>query len=133
MSISFKLVSQRGSEVQSQADYIKVPGQTGECGIIANHSPSLVQLKPGHILVRNGKEQTVYFVKDGLAHILTDSVTILCSDFELAGNIDQAQAKATLDERRQQLADTDNDSEKASLTFDIRCAEERLYICEQLL
>ncbi len=132
MSLSFKLTSQNGEAIEAEADFVKVPGQVGEWGIVENHSASLVQLKPGHILVQQGKETDVYFVPDGLAHVLPDSVSVLCSDFQSASEIDQDHSVKTKNEMLKILEESEDETERSEAEARLNRAEERLYICENL-
>ena len=132
MTLQVKLITQNGSGIESQADYVKIPGKTGECGIIQNHSPSLIQLKPGHIIIQNGKEKQVFFIESGLAHVLPDSVSILCSDYELASNIDYEKAKETRDKDLKILNEDPSEDEKLEVQNSLEKTNERIYICENL-
>lgn len=133
MALTFKLISQNGEAIEAEVDFVKVPGQVGEWGIIENHSASLVQLKPGHVLAKQGKETDVFFVPDGMAHVLPDSVSILCSDFERASDLDPEISRKTKEQMLKIIDESEDAAEIAEAEARLNRAEERLYIIENLV
>ena len=132
MSFHYTLMTHNGQAVEGQADFVKVPGKTAELGVLENHSPSLVQLKPGTVQIKSDDKVQIYFIPDGIAHVLTNSVSILTSDFEKADLIDYEKAKQRRDENLSILSSSASDEEKDAAKASLARAEERIYICENL-
>ena len=131
-TLKLTLVTATGSGFTKEADVVKVPGIIGEVGVLENHSPSLVKLKPGHVQVKVGKESEYFFIPGGLAHILTDSVAILTSDYEKASEIDLPKAKESKELALRTLQESTEEKELEEAKQTLAESEERIYICEHL-
>ena len=64
--------------------FLKAPGQGAELGVLANHTPALMNLEPGALLIRNADSETWYFVPGGVLEVQTDKVQLLCDYLEMS-------------------------------------------------
>jgi ATP synthase F1 epsilon subunit len=105
----------------ASAEEIILPTNTGQMGVLANHTPLVTGLDIGVMLVRpsKGSPWTSMALMGGFALIKDNTVTILVNDAELAEKIDPTAAEKAFTEAQAALEKADGRKEKieASLTF----------------
>jgi F-type H+-transporting ATPase subunit epsilon len=134
-NIRLEVVTPESSVVNDEAQIVMAPGELGEFGVLAGHTPFMTSLKVGTLRYEDagGKERFV-FVSGGFAEALPDRVTILADSAERRANIDINRAKAALERAESRLAkegDDDVDFMRARAALvraisRIRLAETRL-------
>jgi F-type H+-transporting ATPase subunit epsilon len=90
---------------EGDVDIIVVPGESGEMGILPNHTPLLSTLKYGILRVRTGDEEQVFTVAGGVVEVQPDMVTILANSAENVAEIDVARAEAAKRRAEEYLAE----------------------------
>jgi len=84
-----------------QIQNVVVPGELGELGIYAGHSPLITKLKPGVVRVScesstfDGSEeelQSIYYVSGGFVEVIPGVVTILAEQALRGPEIDESAA-----------------------------------------
>ena len=75
---NFELVSPERVLMSEMVEHIVLPGSEGQLGVLAQHAPTVVALKPGMINVIKGSavERRIY-VRGGFAEINPEAVTVL--------------------------------------------------------
>lgn len=124
-----KVVTPDGTALEVEnVEFLKLPGASGEVGVLPSHSPSLIKLSPGEVQCRVNEEDNSYFLAEGLAHLLPDQVLVLAPFIDSAASIDVERAKAAKKRAEDLLSSKDEtvDRERARLAL-IR-AEARLKI-----
>ncbi|MCF7982894.1 MAG: F0F1 ATP synthase subunit epsilon [Thiohalocapsa sp.] len=93
MTVHVDIVSAEGAIHSGLASMVYAPGEMGELGIAARHSPLITRLKPGDVRVEteNGEMQHFY-VSGGMLEVQPDVVTVLADTAIRAENIDEAKA-----------------------------------------
>jgi F-type H+-transporting ATPase subunit epsilon len=71
-----------------EAKEIILPTNTGQMGVLTNHTPLITGLDIGVMLVRTGTEWISVALMGGFALIKENKVTILVNEAELGSNID---------------------------------------------
>lgn len=94
MTIRCEIVSQNRLVYEGDVDIVMLPGESGDMGILPNHSPLLSILKLGVIKVRTGKDEEVFTVTGGIAEVQPEIVTILADAAEHVEEIDVARSEA---------------------------------------
>ena len=84
--------------LESKVEEIILPTNTGQIGVLSNHTPLLTGLDIGVMLVRENKEWESIVLMGGFALIKENKVTILVNDAENAATIDATEAEATFKE-----------------------------------
>ena len=103
-SLQLQVVTPEKLVVDTQVDYVGVPGSEGEFGIMAGHIPLLSALATGKLHYKlNGKTENV-FLSGGFAEVSDNKVTILAKVAELAENIDFARAEKARQRAEERLA-----------------------------
>ena len=98
MSLKLSILAPDRIFWNASAFEIILPTQTGQMGVLPNHTPTMTGLDIGVMLVRssNSSEWTSMVLQGGFALIQDNKVTILVNDAELGSNIDQEKAQASL-------------------------------------
>ncbi len=94
MTIHVDVVSAEALLYSGTAEFVIVPGESGELGVYPRHAPLVTRLKPGSVRVKvpDQVEEELIYVNGGLVEIQPDVVTIL-SDTGIRGkDLDEAKA-----------------------------------------
>jgi F-type H+-transporting ATPase subunit epsilon len=79
--ILFDLVSPTKLLVSRQVDMVVVPGEEGDFGAMAAHSPLISSVRPGVIDIHDeGKVSERIFVSGGFSEVTHDRVTVLAEE-----------------------------------------------------
>ena len=75
------------------AQFVVLPGEAGELGIMPGHMPLMTRIKPGAVRVQtqDGKEELI-FVAGGLLEVQPNLVTVLADTAIRGADLDQAKA-----------------------------------------
>jgi F-type H+-transporting ATPase subunit epsilon len=77
-----------------EAKEIILPTNTGQMGVLTNHTPLITGLDIGVMLVRTGTEWVSMALMGGFALIKDNKITILVNEAELGSNINPEKAEA---------------------------------------
>ena len=94
-TIQVDVVSAEESIFSGKARRVVLPGEAGELGILARHTPLITRIKPGSVRIEkaDGTEEFV-FVSGGILEVQPDCVTVL-SDTAIRGkDLDEERANA---------------------------------------
>lgn len=95
MTMHVDVVSAEELIYSGTAEFVTVPAETGEIGILPRHAPLLTRIRPGAVRIRianSDDEDVILFVSGGLLEIQPHVVTVL-ADTAIRGNdIDEAKA-----------------------------------------
>ncbi|HHT26878.1 MAG TPA: F0F1 ATP synthase subunit epsilon [Firmicutes bacterium] len=119
--------------LNTRTEYVALPCESGELGVMYNHRPMIVGLTIGVLRygVPNGPQENV-FVSGGFAEVRDNQVTVLADVSELAEEIDAARAMEARDqaERRLRQSLSANDLVRSELA--LKRALTRLKIVKKL-
>jgi F-type H+-transporting ATPase subunit epsilon len=94
MTMQVDVVSAEELIYSGVAEFIAVPAENGEIGVLPRHAPMLSKMRPGAVRIKaaNVDDEVVLFVSGGLLEVQTHSVTILADTAIRGGDIDEAKA-----------------------------------------
>jgi F-type H+-transporting ATPase subunit epsilon len=76
--LNIEIISPRGSIFNKEVDFFSLPGEAGEIGLLAGHSPFLSTLKQGEIFVKDhGKVIKHYFIAEGFLQVTEHKATVV--------------------------------------------------------
>ena len=98
-NLTLEVVTPQQILLEAEAEYVTIPGEIGELGILPGHIPLLTNLKSGVLSYKNGNDENKLAVHFGYAEVCQDKITILAQTAELSADIDtkrsqKAQKKA---------------------------------------
>lgn len=93
-TIQVNVVSAEESIFSGEAEFVALPGESGELGIYPMHTPLITRIKPGAVRIKlpNQTEEEFVFVAGGILEVQPNMVTVL-ADTAIRGNdLDEAKA-----------------------------------------
>ena len=97
-TIHVDVVSAEASIFEGQAEFVALPGETGELGIYPKHTPLITRIRPGVVRIkqpaRNDEDQV--FVAGGILEVQPNVVTVLADTAIRAKDLDEAKASEAL-------------------------------------
>lgn len=126
MTIHVDVVSAEESIFSGLAEFVALPGEAGELGILPGHMPLMTRIRPGEVRLKlqDGSEETIV-VAGGLLEVQPGLVTVLVDTAIRAKDIDEAkalEAKAKAEEAMKN-ANSDLDLAKATSEFATMAAQ----------
>jgi F-type H+-transporting ATPase subunit epsilon len=93
MTIHVDVVSAEESIFSGLAEFVVLPGESGELGILPGHMPLMTRIKPGAVRIKlpNDKEEMI-FVAGGLLEVQPNLVTVLADTAIRGADLDHAKA-----------------------------------------
>ena len=93
MTIHVDVVSAEESIFSGLAEFVVLPGEAGELGILPGHMPLMTRIKPGAVRVKlqDGKEELI-FVAGGILEVQPGLVTVLADTAIRGKDLDEAKA-----------------------------------------
>ena len=93
MTIHVDVVSAEESIFSGLAEFVVLPGEAGELGILPGHMPLMTRIKPGAVCVKlqDGKEELI-FVAGGILEVQPGLVTVLADTAIRGKDLDEAKA-----------------------------------------
>ena len=93
-TIHVSVVSAEEEIFDGEAEFVALPGETGELGIYPLHTPLITRIRPGTVRIKmpsQGEEELV-FVAGGLLEVQPDEVTVLAETAIRGHDLDEAKA-----------------------------------------
>ena len=94
MTIHVDVVSAEESIFSGLAEFVALPGEAGELGILPGHMPLLTRIKPGAVRVKlpNQGAEELIFVDGGMLEVQPGLVTVLADTAIRGKDLDEAKA-----------------------------------------
>lgn len=94
MTVHVDVVSAEGAIFSGLAEFVALPGESGELGILPGHVPLITRIKPGTVRIKlpHDKEELI-FVAGGLLEVQPGLVTVLADTAIRGADLDQAKAQ----------------------------------------
>ena len=94
MTIHVDVVSAEESIFSGLAEFVVLPGEGGELGILPGHMPLMTRIKPGAVRVKlpNQEAEELFFVAGGMLEVQPGLVTVLADTAIRGKDLDEAKA-----------------------------------------
>ena len=127
MTIHVDVVSAEESIFSGLAEFVALPGEAGELGILPGHVPLMTRIRPGTVRLKlpNQEAEELIFVAGGLLEVQPGLVTVLADTAIRGKDLDEAkalEAKAKAEEAMKN-ANSDLDLAKAQSEFAAMAAQ----------
>ena len=88
------VVSAEEEIFSGQAEFVALPGEAGELGILPGHTPLISRIRPGavRIKVTDNAEEVFVFVAGGILEVQPEVVTVLADTAIRGADLDEAKA-----------------------------------------
>ena len=126
MTIHVDVVSAEASIFSGLAEFVVLPGEAGELGIMPGHVPLMTRIKPGAVRIKLADNtEELIFVAGGLLEVQPGLVTVLADTAIRGADLDEAkatEAKSRAEEAMKNAA-SDLDLAKATAEFAMMAAQ----------
>ena len=102
-TIHVSVVSAEEEIFDGEAEFVALPGESGELGIYPMHTPLITRIRPGAVRIKvpGRAEDEFVFVAGGILEVQPDEVTVLAETAIRGRDLDEARAN----EARKQAED----------------------------
>jgi len=125
-TFSLRIVTPQGNVLKEDVEFVVMPGEMGELGILPNHAPLIAGLDIGVLRYTKEGEVKKVAIAGGFAEVADNVVTVLAETAEPAEKIDLARAKAAKERAEQRLASRSPDTDLVRAELALRKAIARL-------
>jgi F-type H+-transporting ATPase subunit epsilon len=92
-TIHVDVVSAEESIFAGEAEFVVLPGESGELGIYPQHTPLITRIKPGAVRIKPvGGSEELIFVAGGILEVQPKVVTVLADTAIRGHDLDEAKA-----------------------------------------
>ena len=133
MTVHVDVVSAEESIFSGLAEFVALPGEGGELGILPGHMPLMSRIKPGAVRIKlqDGKEELI-FVAGGLLEVQPGLVTVLADTAIRGADLDQAKAEEAKKRAEEALASRSAEMDYARAQAELSEAIAQLSAIERL-
>lgn len=134
MTFHVDVVSAEEEIFSGLVEMLFAPGEMGELGIMARHTPLLTSLKPGELRLQmpDGEEDQYIYVSGGMLEIQPHVVTVLSDTAVRAKDIDEAAALEAKEKAEAALKDKQGDIDYALAEAELAEAVAQLQTLKKL-
>ena len=110
-TIHVDVVSAEASIFEGEAEFVALPGESGELGIYPQHMPLITRIRPGavRIKVANRAEEEFVFVAGGILEVQPHRVTVLADTAIRGKDLDEAKAADAVKRAQEAMANAKSD------------------------
>lgn len=89
-----EVVSAEEEIFSGEAEFVALPGESGELGILPGHTPLITRIRPGAVRIKiaGQAEDEFVFVAGGILEVQPDGVTVLADTAIRGADLDEAKA-----------------------------------------
>ncbi len=131
--LTLELVTPEKVAWSAAADFVVLPGEQGEMGVLPGHQSFLVQLAPGEVRITDKGEVRRFAVSGGFAEIKDDAISLFAETAEMAESIDSERARQSLERAKLESTKPGLDEyQLAEMEAAIRRAQVRLRVSRRV-
>ncbi|MEY4083894.1 MAG: hypothetical protein RL483_1263 [Pseudomonadota bacterium] len=103
------VVSAEERVYSGQADFVALPGEGGELGILPGHTPLITRIRPGAVRIQSDGKEELIFVAGGILEVQPKAVTVLADTAIRGTDLDEAKAEEARKKAEETLATRSSD------------------------
>ncbi|WP_374519598.1 F0F1 ATP synthase subunit epsilon [Undibacterium squillarum] len=133
-TIHVDVVSAEELIFSGEAEFVALPGESGELGIYPKHTPLITRIKPGAVRIKiSGRaDEEFVFVAGGILEVQPDGVTVLADTAIRGHDLDEAKAAEAKKLAEQALANRDSKIDYAKAQAELAAAVAQLAAIQKL-
>lgn len=113
MTVHVDVVSAEEQIFSGLAEFVALPGEAGELGIMPGHTPLISRIRPGEVRIKKQDEtEELIFVAGGILEVQPNLVTVLADTAIRGHDLDEAKAQEA-----KRLAEEAMANQKAGLDY----------------
>jgi len=125
-TIQVDVVSAEAEVFSGQAEFVSLPGESGELGILPGHTPLITRIKPGVVRIQNGQNEELVFVAGGILEVQPNKITVLADTAIRGHDLDEARALEAKARAEENLKDNASDVDYARAQAELSVAVAQL-------
>jgi len=119
-TIHVDVVSAESNIFSGEAEFVVLPGESGELGIYPRHTPLITRIKPGAVRIQKpGGEEEFVFVAGGVLEVQPKRVTVLADTAIRGHDLDEARATEAIKRAEEAKAKAQDKQEIASVEAEL--------------
>src|ERR1700741_1781670 len=121
-TIHVDVVSAEESIYSGEAEFVVLPGESGELGIYPRHTPLITRIKPGavRIVPAGGGAEELIFVAGGILEVQPKLITVLADTAIRGADLDEAKAADALKRAEEARARAQDKQEVAAVESELK-------------
>ncbi|GGC11243.1 ATP synthase epsilon chain [Oxalicibacterium flavum] len=129
-----EVVSAEEEIFSGQAEFVALPGEAGELGILPGHTPLISRIRPGAVRIKvSGKaDEEFVFVAGGILEVQPEVVTVLADTAIRGGDLDEAKAAEAKRLAEESLANKESTIDYAQAQAELASAVAQLAAIQRL-
>ncbi len=108
-TFNLNVVAPNGQILDKEVEFVVLPSDDGELGILANHAPLIAGLQPGVMRYTEDGKVNKISVCGGFVEVVNNKVSVLASTAEKPEKIDVDRAMAAKERAQKRLQDKNPD------------------------
>jgi len=129
-TFSLRIVSPEGNVLKEDVEFVVLPSELGELGILPNHAPLIAGLDVGVIRYTLNSTIKRVAITGGFVEVIDNSVTVLADTAELSEEIDLTRAVEAKERAMKRLAARSNETDIRRAEYALRRAAARISAAE---
>jgi F-type H+-transporting ATPase subunit epsilon len=133
-TIQVDVVSAEELIFAGEAEFVALPGESGELGILPRHTPLITRIKPGVVRIKlpgQAAEEQV-FVAGGILEVQPNVVTVLADTAIRGKDLDEAKARDAMAKAEEARRNATSDLEIAKVEAEYSMLAEQLKAISKL-
>ncbi len=132
-TLQVDVVSAEEEVFSGQAQFVALPGEQGELGILPGHAPLITRIKPGAVRIKteSGAEELL-FVAGGILEVQPGGISVLADTAIRGKDLDEAKANEAKKQAEQMLQSQASDVNYASAQAELAIAMAQLSAVRRL-
>lgn len=120
-TIHVDVVSAEAAIYSGEAEFVVLPGESGELGIYPQHTPLITRIKPGAVRIKpaDGGEEELIFVAGGILEVQPKVVTVLADTAIRGHDLDEAKANDAIKRAEEARAKAQDKTEIAAVEAEL--------------
>ena len=134
MTVHVDVVSTEESIFSGLCEFVALPGETGELGILPGHTPLLTRIRPGAVRLKlpNQQQEELVFVAGGLLEVQPGLVTVLADTAIRGRDLDEAKAMDAKRAAEEALTNRESKLDFARASAELAAATAQLALIERM-
>jgi F-type H+-transporting ATPase subunit epsilon len=123
-TIHVNVVSAEALIFSGEAEFVALPGESGELGIYPRHTPLITRIRPGAVRIKvvGQAEEEFVFVAGGMLEVQPTSVTVLADTAIRGKDLDEAKAVAAKKQAEEAMLSNDSKIDYAKAQAELASA-----------
>lgn len=131
-TIQVDVVSAQEMIFSGEAEFVALPGEQGELGILPGHVPFITRIRPGTVRIKANGQEELIFVAGGILEVQPRVVTVLADTAIRGKDLDEAKAEQARKDAELALANRNSDINHAAAQAELAIASAQLAALKQL-